>query len=329
VSQAEKNPQELDKWQDDILSRLICKTHLEISVGELVFHVFSIAVNKKQPGWSFSSDRHEHHELIYTSRGCGTYEMLGQSRTVSEGELFFTPRNVLHNGWAHEEIPSWDSLVVELDFSLAHDPETYLDDIGSFPAVMPFYKHFILQSEATLPVPIELRPQIGLIIERLILEMESKGSDFELILQSCMIEYLVLVSRAAQHSIAQIPLGQYAGRVRRLLRLEKARQFLRENYTEEHSLSDIAKKAHLSQFHFVRLFKGAFGLTPLQYRVQLRLEEAKRLLVMTDMQVSEVAYRLGYCSPEYFSRVFTKKIGCPPRDFARHIVEEEKAESKP
>lgn len=305
------------KWDENIESRLFCTTHLEIPVGDLIFHVFNLALNIKKPGWSFANDRHPHHEIIYTGEGQGTYEVNDRRYIVHPGELFFTRRNVPHNGWSHSNVARWRTFVVELDFSLVHDPEAYLDDIAMFPAIMPFYRHFILERQTVLQVPLALQSHIELVTERLTLELGSRSPDYDLILHSCLIEYLVLVTRAARQALAQVPLRQYAGRAKRLIRLEKARRFLQQHYTEQLRLDQIAAQSHLSPFHFNRLFKEAFGVTPGQYQQQLRLEEAKRLLVMTDMQIGEIAERVGYSSPEYFSRVFSAAIGVPPRDFTK------------
>ena len=309
------------KWEDHIESRLFCSTHLEIPVGELIFHVFNLALNEKMPGWSFWEDRHNHHELIYTCDGQGTYEIHDRRYVVHQGDLFFTPRNVRHNGWSHSNVARWKTFVIEFDFSLAHDPELFLDDIAVLPAVLPFYKHFILERDPTLHVPVDIQSHIELITERLTLEMASRGPDYELILQSCLIDYLVLITRAARQTLDKVPLHQYAGRVKRLIRLEKARQFVQQHYAENLRLEDIAAQAHVSPFHFVRLFKEAFGVTPNQYHQQLRIEEAKRLLVMTDLQVAEIADRLGYSSPEYFSRTFSAHVGASPRRFVRQLAD--------
>lgn len=311
----------ITKWESNIESRQFCSTHLEIAVGELIFHVFNLALNEKMPGWSFSDDRHTHHELIYTCEGLGTYEMYDTRYVVRKGDLFFTPRNVRHNGWSHSNVARWKTFVIELDFSLTHDPELFLDDIAVLPAVLPFYRHFILERAPTLEVPVEMQSHIDLITERLTLEMAERGPEYELILHSCLLDYLVLITRAARQAHAKVPLRQHAGRVKRLFRLEKARQYLQQHYTEDLRVDEVAAQAHLSSFHFTRLFKEAFGMTPNQYQQHLRIEEAKRLLVMTDLQVGEIAERLGYSSPEYFSRSFRARAGTTPRSFARGLAQ--------
>ncbi|NIA12982.1 MAG: AraC family transcriptional regulator [Nitrospiraceae bacterium] len=302
-------------------SEVFCKTHMQIPVGDMVFHVFGVASNAKYPGWQFRNDRHGHHELIYTISGQGHYEIRGKSVQSGAGDFFFTPRNVVHHGEIDSGVELWKSLVVELDFSFARDPEVYLDDLGVFPMVLPFYRHFIVEERVSLTTSPELRPAIELIVERLSLEVAQHPFDYDLVLQSQMLEFLSLVCRAAREDLSRVPLRQYANRVKGLLRLEKARRFVGEHYQRSLSVKEIADEACMSQYHFVRLFKKAFGMTPIQYQGHLRISEAKKMLVSTDAQVSEIGYRLGYSSPEYFSRQFTAKVGVSPSHYTQNLAE--------
>ena len=319
---AVKKMQRLKGSQNDpfLQTRIFCHTHMEIPVGDMSFHIFSVANNKKHAGWSFHDDRHDHHELIYTIRGEGTYEIYDQKIRAGEGDFFFTPRGVLHHGWIDPGVDLWESLVVEMDFSLRRDPEIYLDDLGIFPVVLPFYRHFMLERQVALEVSPDLRPQIELIVERLALEVANRAFDYDLILQSQMLEFLALICRAAREQLSSVPLRHYASRAKGLMRLEKSRRHITQNYTQSVTVKELAAEACMSPFHFVRVFKEAFGMTPIQYQMHLRMSEAKRLLLSTDLQVSEISDRLGYSSPEYFSRQFASKVGVSPSNYTEHVM---------
>jgi AraC-like DNA-binding protein len=301
-------------------SEFFCQGHMRIPVGDMVFHVFGVANNKKYPGWCFKNDRHDHHELIYTIRGHGHYEIRGQTIRSGAGDIYFTPRNELHHGAIAPDEDLWESLVVEMDFSFARDPELYLDDLAMFPVVLPFYRHFILEKHVSLRVSPELRPQIGLVVERLSLEVANHPFDYDVVLQSQMLELLALICRAAREEMGSVPLRQYAEHARGLLRLEKARQYIGANYARKLCVKEIADQAFISPFHFLRLFKEAFGMTPIQYQSHLRISEAKRMLVSTDAQVSQIGYQLGYSSPEHFSRQFAAKVGVSPSNYTGSLV---------
>ena len=70
-----------------------------------------------------------------------------------------------------------------------------------------------------------------------------------------------------------------------------------------------------SYAHLCRIFHAAFGLTPVEYRNTARLEQAKTLLRDSSLTIAEVAYRIGFQDPAYFTRQFRKRNNLGPRQF--------------
>jgi AraC-like DNA-binding protein len=98
---------------------------------------------------------------------------------------------------------------------------------------------------------------------------------------------------------------------------ERAIRFLYERYSEPLSLADIAKSAILSRFHFCRTFRDATGVTPGRFLSAIRIYQAKRLLLNTRMNVTEIAFAVGYNSLGSFSNHFTDSVGIAPGRFRR------------
>jgi AraC family transcriptional regulator len=90
-----------------------------------------------------------------------------------------------------------------------------------------------------------------------------------------------------------------------------------EHVAEEFSLDRLAAQAGLSRFHFQRLFKAATGVAPSRYHIDLRLNEARRLLRETKMGVVDVALEIGYANPSHFARLFRRETGLSPSDYRR------------
>jgi len=88
---------------------------------------------------------------------------------------------------------------------------------------------------------------------------------------------------------------------------------LRGHFTHPLRVADLAKIANLSASAFHRQFKALTSMTPLQYQKQLRLLEARRLLVSDSANVESAAYEVGYVSPSQFSREYLRMFGAPPR----------------
>src|SRR5580693_7460548 len=98
---------------------------------------------------------------------------------------------------------------------------------------------------------------------------------------------------------------------------ERAIRFLYERYSESLSLADIANSAILSRFHFCRTFRDATGVTPGRFLSAIRIYQAKRMLLNTKMNVTDVAFAVGYNSLGSFSNHFTDSVGLAPGRFRR------------
>ena len=102
------------------------------------------------------------------------------------------------------------------------------------------------------------------------------------------------------------------------LRLVRARDAIHARYAQPLSLERLAREAALSPFHFLRLFRRAFGETPHQYLTRVRIDAAKRLL-LDDVPVTDVCFEVGFQSVGSFSALFARKVGTPPTAFRRRI----------
>ncbi len=78
------------------------------------------------------------------------------------------------------------------------------------------------------------------------------------------------------------------------------------------TLDEMAEVAHLSPFHFARLFRDIAGVPPGAFHTALRLVEAKRLLLTTEISVTDLCFAVGYRSLGTFTTRFTHLVGLPP-----------------
>ena len=88
---------------------------------------------------------------------------------------------------------------------------------------------------------------------------------------------------------------------------------LRDRFTQPIRIAELARIAQMSPSAFHRQFKVLTSMTPLQYQKQLRLLEARRLLVTDAANVAAAAFQVGYESPSQFSRDYARMFGAPPR----------------
>src|ERR1044071_2179241 len=81
------------------------------------------------------------------------------------------------------------------------------------------------------------------------------------------------------------------------------------------SLHDMSRVAYLSEFHFNRVFHQITGLPPAKFISAMRLDEAKRLLLNTNLSITDICFEVGYNSLSTFARRFNERVGLGPREF--------------
>ena len=101
-------------------------------------------------------------------------------------------------------------------------------------------------------------------------------------------------------------------------RISKAIGRLREHFNEPLKIEDIARELGMSVSGFHHHFKSVTAMSPLQFQKQIRLQEARRLMLGEDLDAASAGFRVGYEDPAYFCRDYKKIFGAPPqRDIAR------------
>ena len=97
--------------------------------------------------------------------------------------------------------------------------------------------------------------------------------------------------------------------------IDVAIAYIKKNYKQNVSLSDIAKQANLSPNYFVRKFKERTGYAPLQFVCIMKMERAKYLIEQTQDSISSIMEELGFYDASYFCKLFKKYCGYSPKKF--------------
>ncbi len=100
--------------------------------------------------------------------------------------------------------------------------------------------------------------------------------------------------------------------------MDKVVEFMKNNISERLAIDDIAAAFNFSCSHFHSLFRKKTGMSPMDYFIQLKLQRACQLLDLSDLRVKEIAAKIGYDDPYYFSRIFTKVIGLSPQSYRKN-----------
>jgi AraC family transcriptional regulator len=95
--------------------------------------------------------------------------------------------------------------------------------------------------------------------------------------------------------------------------------YMRENLDKDIALQELADTVGLSRFYFCSAFRMATGYTPHEWLTRLRIENARQLLAIQTMPITEIALAVGYQTPSAFAAAFRRLMGASPREYRRRL----------
>lgn len=133
------------------------------------------------------------------------------------------------------------------------------------------------------------------------------------------MEVPVLMPMIKREIIYRLLLGQQRDRLRHLAvqdnytpHITKAVERIRQDFDQQLRIEELASELGMSVSGLHHNFKAVTAMSPLQFQKQLRLQEARRLMLSEDLDATGAAYRVGYRDPAYFNREYKSLFGVPP-----------------
>lgn len=248
---------------------------------------------------------HEEYEIIYVSKGSSIFRIGDKSIEVNTGQVIFINSNELHSSYC--ENPSgccYTALVFHM--SLLHSNH---NDLIQTQYITPFLLkqiHFPMTLPTSSPVAQLISQMVQITIQSLLdkkpgYELAVKGSIYMLL--STMVQNNFLIQNQSETTI---PKGN------RLYLMKNVLQYIAENYSETIYINDLASFSNMSRYHFCRFFKNYIGMTPIEYLNFIRINEAYKLLLSSNISVTEVALQTGFENLSYFTKIFKKQKGISP-----------------
>lgn len=96
-------------------------------------------------------------------------------------------------------------------------------------------------------------------------------------------------------------------------RISKVIDILHQRYNQPLHIKELAEAAHLSESALFQAFKAVTSMSPIQFQKQLRLNEARRIMLYEGLEAATASYKVGYESPSQFSREYSRLFGAPPK----------------
>jgi len=145
-------------------------------------------------------------------------------------------------------------------------------------------------------------------VQRIVNELKVKHRYYNYLVLMYYAELLILINRHMEDNY--LPMCNSES-------MKKAISFIRLNYHEDISITDVAEFAGIGERYLRKLFTKYLNLSPLEYLNQVRINKTIELLRNTELSVKEVCYTCGFKSPQYFSRIFKQQIGMTPKELTK------------
>lgn len=98
-------------------------------------------------------------------------------------------------------------------------------------------------------------------------------------------------------------------------------KYFREHFDQEYSLREVAHIANLSPYYFIKVFREQTGKTPYEYLLEIKIENAKEMLRIQELSITDIGLACGFTSPSNFSSVFKKITGASPSNYRKTLIE--------
>lgn len=243
---------------------------------------------------------HDHGEMlefVYMERGSQRYQTSDGSFTVHPGEVFFTRPNEPHGtGASPEEISTLYYLIVDLKVLQKIDLFRFPEEYGLVHRFADTFSHRIYSPAPHLPAA----------LKQLLRCFEIQGPHFDTRVRNALSEVvLALIS------------PQPAAEARSSVSIARSLQYIHSHPEEPIRVSQLPAMDNLSLSAYSKHFGKTLGISPGEYILKYKIECSKKLLEETDLSVTEIAYRFGFSSSQYFATVFRRFCSTTPSHYRK------------
>lgn len=284
---------------------MVIHTPTNLALQKLGMYVRAYADNW-QNSWPVHT--HEGLEVYYFIRGNANYVIGDIIYELSPGEMLLFRGSTIHRVNPSKDAPYIRSYV---NFTPGFLREQMSGEM--YDKVMSL---FDAPNGLLIRWSVEERGEMEAAFRAIHLEHERESFGFEVILKTMLVQMLIVVYRKSKRLHELVPAQQQSHthvNVHRIL------QYINQHYRENFSLLELSNKLHLNKYYICHCFKDVTGYTINNYVISKRVEEAKKMLLMTDEPVGIISDMLGFNTATHFSRSFKNYVGVSPQQYRKQV----------
>ncbi|MEK3800577.1 AraC family transcriptional regulator [Peribacillus sp. FSL H8-0477] len=247
-------------------------------------------VTKSKYGKDWYSINHTHHftELLYITKGKGTFIYSNKEVSIKEYDLIVINPNIEHTEKSSSDYPlEYIVLGIQgLAFSAADDPGSQVSFFN--------YKQ---------------EHDITLFLQQLMKEVLNQKEDYELIIENILEIVLLKMMRTKNFSLEKTSSEKISKDMAYI------KNYIKQHFREEINLDTLAEVGHINKYYLSHSFKKAFGVSPIEYLIQMRIRESKILLETTNYPISNISAITGFSSQSFFAQSFKRVTNMSPSQY--------------
>lgn len=263
---------------------------------------------------NFFVQRHWHHnvEIVKVMRGSYTVELNLENYVLKEGDICFINSGELHQLEGKERDTVHNVLIFNphiLEF--AYEDEVQEGMIAPFLAHISSLPRIVSSGDAVYET-------ISGLFDRAVEQALEERDGWYFRVKLLLMEMLYEVEQSGRMvSVSSI---QSASDKERIDRYKRIVSYVERHFAEKVSLEQLAEEAQCNPQYLCHFFKEIAGVSPIQYLISYRIEQARGMLADTTKTVLEVSFDCGFENVSYFIRQFKRAVGVTPREYRRKGV---------
>ncbi|MDQ6601023.1 helix-turn-helix domain-containing protein [Bacillus salipaludis] len=258
--------------------------------GHLPVKLLYVTKAKFDKDWHSTNHTHHFTELLYITRGKGSFIFSKEEIPVKEHDVIVINPNVEHTEKSGAEHPlEYIALGIQgLAFSSPDDPGKQVTFFN--------FKQ-------------EQRPYL-FYLQQLVEEAENQKEDYELIIHDILEILLLKMMRKKAFHLEKISSTKKISKDVAFIK-----NYIKQHFREEINLDILAEAGHINKYYLAHSFKKSVGVSPIEYLIQTRIRESKILLETTNYPISNIATITGFSSQSFFAQSFKRVTNLSPTQY--------------
>lgn len=270
------------------------------------FSVFKFRYLNVRKGYTYDTHSHEHIEIGFVKEGSCTMQFGDETQVFKRGETMV----IYPDAWHSFSVPDQNGCgLIQLEFRINN---LSVLEFKENPDDNLLFLYSLLHRTSRY-LKISKNNTIRDNMERLLRELEKPSGSSSSLAKLYFFELFIHLSRRLREQ-KDLFLDRTDHHV------VKALQYIHNNFLENPGVEELAEHCGISSRYLRKLFYSQTGLQMIDYKHQLRMKLASELLKDSNLRLTEIAYRCGYTTQQYFCKVFKDFYGLTPGERRKQMV---------